>query len=126
MGTIQALSEGEYHFSSALQRAIVKTVVNKRSAVKSGPNVHSSKLAAVGGLSHSKFRHFENDHKSFEYRKFIDGDLVESFLDLSARQMQEVVDSMTCDGWLPMYMASSAELTVSSVVNQVQAIARRH
>lgn len=36
--------------------------------------------AAVGNLSHSSFRCFENEAKSSEWRGYIDGDLVESFL----------------------------------------------
>ena len=104
---------------------------------------------AIGGLSHSKFRNFENDRKSGEYRKFIDGDLVESFLDLTPRQMGDVVKIMADDGWLLTYFdeddedekaeearlamdssdssnAPEPKLTVGGVIHQVESMARRH
>jgi DNA damage-binding protein 1 len=40
-------------------------------------------VTGVGNFSHSDFRSFHNVQRSVEMRNFIDGDLVEIFLDLS-------------------------------------------
>jgi DNA damage-binding protein 1 len=40
----------------------------------------------------TRWRNFSNEQRTGECRNFIDGDLVESFLDLSSMQMQQVVD----------------------------------
>ena len=41
-------------------------------------------VGGVGGFSHAKWRSFHNEHrnKTAEARNYVDGDLVESFLDL--------------------------------------------
>ena len=133
LGTIQSLTEKEYHFYWALQRAIVKAVLNNSSSKR-------SQSAALGGLSHSNFRNFENDTKFSEYRKFIDGDLIESFLDLTKRQMNEVVKILADDGWLSNYFeegdsdekndfsdtSAKSKITVGGVIRQVEVMVRRH
>lgn len=40
----------------------------------------------------NSWRSFSNERKVLESRNFIDGDLVESFLDLPREKMQEVVE----------------------------------
>jgi hypothetical protein len=39
-------------------------------------------LASVGELNHSKFRSFENERRMGECKGFVDGDLIEMFLDI--------------------------------------------
>ena len=48
----------------------------------------------VGGLLHSEWRAFQNDRKTVEAHNFVDGDLVEAFLELPADKMQLVADEM--------------------------------
>ena len=51
-------------------------------------------IKGVGGLLHSEWRSFQNDRKNVEAHNFVDGDLIEAFLELPADKMQEVADSM--------------------------------
>lgn len=47
-------------------------------------------VRGVGGLDHADFRAFRNERKVSESRGFIDGDLVEAFLDLSPAHAEKV------------------------------------
>ncbi len=52
-------------------------------------------VKGVGGLDHSKWREFRDKRVSARpARNFIDGDLVEQYLDLKKEQMQRVVGIM--------------------------------
>lgn len=48
-------------------------------------------IKSVGKIDHSFWRSFHTDMKTEPCEGFIDGDLVESFLDLSREKMQETV-----------------------------------
>ena len=54
-------------------------------------------VQGVGGLSHEKWREFATDRKSMPARNFLDGDLIEQFLDLRREQMQQVAALMIKD-----------------------------
>ena len=54
-------------------------------------------IRGIGGLSHDKWREFATDRKSMPARNFLDGDLIEQFLDLRQEQMQEVATIMNKD-----------------------------
>jgi DNA damage-binding protein 1 len=41
-------------------------------------------VRGVGGLSHEAWRAFANERRSAEAHGFVDGDLIEQFLELSA------------------------------------------
>ena len=47
-------------------------------------------VKGVGGFSWEEWRSFSNDRRTVPSRNFIDGDLVESFLDLQPPQMADV------------------------------------
>ncbi|KAI8583811.1 hypothetical protein K450DRAFT_220087 [Umbelopsis ramanniana AG] len=49
-------------------------------------------VGSIGHFDHSKWRNFRGDRRVAPHRGFIDGDLIESFLDLNRSQMQQVVD----------------------------------
>ncbi|CAO3672742.1 unnamed protein product [Umbelopsis vinacea] len=49
-------------------------------------------VGSIGHFDHSQWRSFRSDRRIAPHRGFIDGDLVESFLDLNRSQMQQVVD----------------------------------
>lgn len=56
-------------------------------------------VKGVGGLSHSEWRTFENERRSGagraeDHRNFVDGDLIEQFLDLRRDKMSEVAALM--------------------------------
>ena len=48
-------------------------------------------IKGVGGLKHEQWRSFSNEHKQNDtVVNFIDGDLIEAFLDLKRERMEEV------------------------------------
>jgi len=54
-------------------------------------------IKGVGGLSHQKWRSFCSERKEEEASGFIDGDLIESYLDLKKERMDEVARLMSMD-----------------------------
>jgi DNA damage-binding protein 1 len=51
-------------------------------------------IQGVGGLDHATWRSFRNERRVSPPRGFIDGDLIESFLDLKHEKMLEVVKAL--------------------------------
>ncbi len=47
-------------------------------------------IRGVGGFDHEAWRTFTDMHRSEPCRGFVDGDLIEQFLDLPAEQAREV------------------------------------
>jgi len=69
-------------------------------------------IKGVGGLSHSEWRAFVNDRKSVDCHGFIDGDLLEGFLELSQAKMAEVVKGI--------------DITVEKLSRMVEELSRLH
>jgi len=82
LGVVATLPEEDFAFFSKLQDKLRGT--EQRDGV----------IKAVGGLSHAEWRSFHNDRKTSPAFNFVDGDLVEAFLELSADRMREVADGM--------------------------------
>ncbi|KOM28694.1 hypothetical protein LR48_Vigan564s000400 [Vigna angularis] len=76
IGVIASLPHEQYVFLEKLQS-------NLRKVIK-----------GVGGLSHEQWRSFNNEKKTVEARNFLDGDLIESFLDLNRSRMDEISKAM--------------------------------
>ncbi|POG81286.1 uncharacterized protein OCT59_022028 [Rhizophagus irregularis] len=76
IGVIATISEERFNFLQKLEHCIDKTI---------GP---------IGGLTHSDWRVFQNEYRSREVRDFIDGDLIESFLDLPRKDMAEIAGTL--------------------------------
>ncbi|XVF00511.1 hypothetical protein REPUB_Repub04eG0007500 [Reevesia pubescens] len=76
IGVIASLPNEQYVFLEKLQS-------NLRKVIK-----------GVGGLSHEQWRSFNNEKKTVEAKNFLDGDLIEAFLDLSRGKMEEISKSM--------------------------------
>ena len=55
-------------------------------------------IRPVGDFSHPKFRAFDSERRVHPHHGFVDGDLVESFLDLDRTAMELVVREMNRDG----------------------------
>ncbi|KAG6755111.1 hypothetical protein POTOM_040925 [Populus tomentosa] len=51
-------------------------------------------IKGVGGLSHEQWRSFNNEKKTVDAKNFLDGDLIETFLDLSHSQIEEIGKTM--------------------------------
>uniref|UniRef100_A0A2N9GAR2 DNA damage-binding protein 1 n=1 Tax=Fagus sylvatica TaxID=28930 RepID=A0A2N9GAR2_FAGSY len=77
IGVIASLPHEQYLFLEKLQS-------NLRKVIK-----------GVGGLSHEQWRSFNNEKKTVDARNFLDGDLIESFLDLNRSKMDEISKAMT-------------------------------
>jgi DNA damage-binding protein 1 len=71
-------------------------------------------VRGVGGLEHAAWRAFRDERRSEAARGFIDGDLVEAFLDLSAEQAAQVVALM------------GGGATVEQVTRKVEELQRLH
>lgn len=80
IGSILGLAGSTFAFLGCLQRAIFAIV------------------RPVGDLSHERHRHYEADGRVRPSRGFIDGDLIESFLDLNRPTMERIVKWMNDDG----------------------------
>jgi DNA damage-binding protein 1 len=55
-------------------------------------------VTPVGNFSHQQFRAFNAEQRIHPSHGFVDGDLIESFLDLDKSTMQKFVDEMNRDG----------------------------
>ncbi|KAH7654344.1 DNA damage-binding protein 1 [Dioscorea alata] len=76
IGVVASLPHDQYLFLERLQANLVKVI------------------KGVGGLSHEQWRSFNNEKKTVDARNFLDGDLIESFLDLNRNRMEEISKAM--------------------------------
>ena len=79
-------------------------------------------IKSVGKIEHSTWRSFNTDIKTEACEGFIDGDLVESFLDLSPDKMKEVSLGLQLDSGTGM----KQEATVDDLVKIVEDLTRIH
>ncbi len=79
IGVIASISAEQYHFFAKLQQHITAVI------------------KGIGGFKHKEWRAFSNERKTVDADKFIDGDLIESFLDLSRDKMQEIAAAFGAD-----------------------------
>lgn len=104
IGVILPISKDQYAFLLRVQQALTQVV------------------KGVGGFSYKDWRTFENRRSVSEARNFIDGDLVESFLDLPKPQMLKVVDKLNNDGMLD----GTDVCTVENLTLRVEEFAQLH
>ncbi|XP_071453607.1 DNA damage-binding protein 1 [Hetaerina americana] len=88
-------------------------------------------IKSVGKVEHSQWRSFTTDIKTEPCEGFIDGDLIESFLDLSQDKMQEVAQGLqipaACDGKrMDTGSEIKQEATVDDLVKVVEDLTRIH
>eukprot|EP01027_Heterolobosea_sp_BB2_P002893 GEZU01004339.1.p1 GENE.GEZU01004339.1~~GEZU01004339.1.p1 ORF type:complete len:703 (-),score=229.06 GEZU01004339.1:788-2896(-) len=76
IGVVAQIPEELYHFLLKVQTAITQVV------------------SGIGGLSHDNWRAFESERKKAKARNFLDGDLIEMFMDLSPEKKEEIVKRM--------------------------------
>ncbi|KAK1277911.1 DNA damage-binding protein 1 [Acorus gramineus] len=76
IGIIASLPSDLYIFLEQLQASMVKAI------------------GGVGGLSYDEWRSFYSKKRAYRMKNFIDGDLIESFLDLPRNRMEEVSVAM--------------------------------
>ncbi|CAH2326209.1 DNA damage-binding 1 [Pelobates cultripes] len=79
-------------------------------------------IKSVGKIEHSFWRSFHTERKTESATGFIDGDLIESFLDISRPKMQEVVANLQIDDGSGM----KRETTVDDLIKIVEELTRIH
>eukprot|EP00850_Spirogloea_muscicola_P009452 SM000053S17409 [mRNA] locus=s53:248703:257116:+ [translate_table: standard] len=94
IGVIASLPHDQFAFLLRLQHHLTKVV------------------KGVGGLSHEQWRSFSNERKTSDAKGFLDGDLIESFLDLKRSRMEEI--------------AAMMETPVEELCKQVEELTRLH
>lgn len=76
IGVIASLPYEQYIFLEKLQTILRKVI------------------KGVGGLSHEQWRSFYSEKKTVDAKNFLDGDLIESFLDLGWNRTEEISKAM--------------------------------
>ncbi|XP_028812653.1 DNA damage-binding protein 1 [Denticeps clupeoides] len=104
IGLVTSLSESWYSLLLDLQNRLNKVI------------------KSVGKIEHSFWRSFHTERKNEQATGFIDGDLIESFLDLGRAKMQEVVSGLQIDDGSGM----KREATVDEVIKIVEELTRIH
>lgn len=79
IGIVASITQEKYEMLHKLQQSINKVV------------------RGVGGFSHEQWRSFYNERKTEDAMNFIDGDLIETFLDLKKESMDQVAQMMAVD-----------------------------
>ncbi|CAD7703040.1 unnamed protein product, partial [Ostreobium quekettii] len=95
VGVIASLPEGLYLFLEKLQEALRKVI------------------KGVGALDHKSYRMFQNERRTVDAHHFVDGDLIEMFLDLKREKMDEVA-------------ALIGEVSTEDVCKTVEELSRLH
>uniref|UniRef100_A0A8C2GK79 DNA damage-binding protein 1 n=1 Tax=Cyprinus carpio TaxID=7962 RepID=A0A8C2GK79_CYPCA len=103
IGLVTSLSEGWYSLLLDLQNRLNKVI------------------KSVGKID-GTWRSFHTERKTEQATGFIDGDLIESFLDLGRAKMQEVVSTLQMDDGSGM----KREATVDEVIKIVEELTRIH
>lgn len=78
-------------------------------------------VRGVGGFSHEEWRSFTNGRRSSPASNFIDGDLLESYLDMPYEKQAEVLMHMRGD-----QQGNDQPWTVEDVVHRVEEMQRLH
>nr|CAG4642998.1 EOG090X00HD [Ilyocryptus agilis] len=79
-------------------------------------------IKPVGKVEHSFWRSFATERKVEPCEGFVDGDLIESFLDLSADKMKEVATGLQIDDGSGM----KREATVEDIIKLIEDLTRIH
>ncbi|ELU03057.1 hypothetical protein CAPTEDRAFT_148808 [Capitella teleta] len=104
LGLVTQLPQEFYLFLLEVQNKLAKTI------------------KSVGKVEHAFWRSFHTERKTEPATGFIDGDLIESFLDLSRDKMQEVVQGLQMDDGSGM----KREAAVDDLVKMIEELTRIH
>ncbi|XP_070551484.1 DNA damage-binding protein 1-like [Ptychodera flava] len=103
IGLVTQFSEELYNFLSEVQNKLTKVI------------------KSVGKIDHAFWRSFHTERKTEPAAGFIDGDLIESFLDLSRDKMAEVVQGLQIDDG-----GMKRDATVDDLVKMIEELTRIH
>ena len=106
VGTILTLTEDNYRVLAQLQTAMTKVV------------------KGVGGFSHDEWRSFTNGRRTSPASNFIDGDLLESYLDMPRSKQEEALRHMNAS--MSTNMPGEQLWEVESLIHRVEEMQRLH
>lgn len=79
-------------------------------------------IKSVGNIEHEVYRSFSSEHRTKPMAGFIDGDLVEKFLDLPRKQMEEIVrDIKITDA-----QGTDVDISIEDILKIVEDLSRLH
>jgi DNA damage-binding protein 1 len=104
IGLIGQLNNDTYSILSALQQKMVASI------------------KSVGNIEHEIYRSFSNEHRSKPYAGFIDGDLIEKFLDLPRMEMLELSKGIK----MIDVQGMEVDATVDDVLKLIEDLSRLH
>jgi len=104
IGVVTQLTNEHYSFLSEIQTRMARII------------------KPVGKIEHSFWRSFATERKVEPCEGFIDGDLIESFLDLSSDKMKEVSTGLQIDDGSGM----KREATAEDLIKQIEDLTRIH
>jgi len=104
IGVIASLTEPQYKLLKRMERAL------------------GTVIEGVGGLKHDEWRSFTNDRKQTPAHGFIDGDLIEGFLELDTEDAQTVVDLVNGTKPLPSGEDISPLLSAAAASNATDSV----
>ncbi|KAI3377408.1 hypothetical protein L3Q82_008598 [Scortum barcoo] len=121
---VTSLSEGWYSLLLDLQNRLNKVIksVGKIEHSLYPSHVHTRSCHLSQGQRQLASSSFHTERKTEQATGFIDGDLIESFLDLGRAKMQEVVSTLQIDDGSGM----KREATVDEVIKIVEELTRIH
>ncbi|MBN3315373.1 DDB1 protein, partial [Atractosteus spatula] len=119
IGLVTSLSEGWYSLLMDLQNRLNKVI---KSVGKIEHTLYPFALLFYTSLIFLTWRSFHTERKTEQATGFIDGDLIESFLDLGRAKMQEVVSGLQIDDGSGM----KREAAVDEVIKIVEELTRIH
>lgn len=91
---IASLSADQYKFFLRVQQNLAKVI------------------RGIGGFDHGHWRSFSNERRTVEARGFLDGDLIESLLDLKRESVEEV--------------AKGLDISAEELIRRVEELSRIH
>ncbi|CAG0918721.1 unnamed protein product [Notodromas monacha] len=89
----------------------------------------AKQIKAVGKIDHVDWRSFHSDRRTDVSQGFIDGDLIENFLDLDRASMERVVEGIQVDPsgrYGPVTGGMKREATVDDLIKIVEDLTRIH
>ncbi|XP_003389315.1 PREDICTED: DNA damage-binding protein 1-like [Amphimedon queenslandica] len=82
----------------------------------------AANIKSVGNIEHEIYRSFSNEHRSKPFAGFIDGDLVEKFLELPRPQMSQIVQGIkTTD-----VTGTEVDVSVDDILKLIEDLSRLH
>lgn len=102
IGVICSLNTAQYTFLLKLQKAINEVI------------------HGVGGFSHADWRSFRNERRQDRSEGFIDGDLIESFLNFPMETASQISLALNAE------LSPAEAVTVDKLIRQIEELARLH